>query len=197
MAKAAKTRTCVVCRESFDKQDLLRFVVDPNNDIMLDVYAKAPARGSYICQNQACLDKAIGKSVIVKMLKANKVENFKENTLKSLLNKLSSALLMLKKSQRLVLGTDNVIDLIKANKCVYVLFAEDISSKSKTKIEHYLEKNTVKSTSLLTKDELSDYTGLANCTVLAFQKCSLTDSFIQTVNFYKKVLNTWKILKKV
>ncbi len=197
MSKQAKTRTCVICRDNFDKQDLLRFVVSPNNDIMLDVYHKAPARGTYVCDKATCLDKAINKSVIVKMLKANKTENLMADMEKSLTSKISSNIVMLKKSQMLTLGTDNVVDLLKANKLKYVMIAGDVSAKTAEKINHYAQKNSVKSDALFTKDILSDITGVANCTVIGLKPCALTTSLVTTLNFYKKVLNTWKNLKKV
>jgi ribosomal protein L7Ae-like RNA K-turn-binding protein len=97
---------------------------------------------------------------------------------------------MLKKSQMMVLGTENVIELIKSGKSDFVLFAEDISDNSRQKIDFYIQKSSVKSESLLTKDQLSDMTTLANCSVLAFKKNSLTAQLIQAVKLYKKVLNT-------
>jgi predicted RNA-binding protein YlxR (DUF448 family) len=190
MAKPAKTRMCLMCRENFAKDELLRFVVDPNNQLLLDIYAKAPARGEYVCYNDACIDKAVGKKVLAKMLKTDKNQDLAESMLKSLFAKISNLMLMLKKSQMMVLGTENVIELIKSGKADFVLFATDISDNSKNKIDFYIQKSAVKSESLLTKDQLSDMTTLANCSVLAFKKNSLTAQLTQAVKLYKKVLNT-------
>lgn len=190
MAKAAKTRMCLMCRESFEKSELSRFVVSPDNQLLLDIYAKAPARGNYICNADACIDKAINKKVIIKMLKTDKNQDLCETIEKSLLAKISNAFLMLKKSQMMVMGTENVIELIKSSKAKYVMFATDISANSKDKIGYYVDKSMLNSDSLLSKEQLEEMTGLANCTVLAFKRCSLTDELIKAVKLYKKVLNT-------
>jgi uncharacterized protein len=187
MPKAPKTRTCMVCRENFDKDDLLRFVVDPANNVMLDVYKKAPARGNYICNDEKCIEKAIKKSIIIKMLKANKSDTLVESVQKSLFTKICSDIGMLKKANRLVIGTDGVIDLLKSNKTKFVIFAEDISEKSQEKIEFYTHKNAVISVNLFNKEQLTELTGLANCSVLALKSSSLSNSLAKTIEFYKKV----------
>lgn len=187
MAKAAKTRTCVACRNEFDKSELLRFVVDPSNNLMLDVYAKAPARGSYVCSDDACLSKAIDKQVLIKMLKANKDENFKSSVLKSLLAKISTDLKMLKKAQLFAPGAEQTLELIKANKADFVLFVEDISEKSQAKILSSLEKNSVEHATVLTKDELSNFVDIANCSLLAFKRNKLTTSLKNTLKVYGKL----------
>lgn len=187
MAKVAKTRTCVACRNNFDKDELLRFVVDPSNNLMLDVYAKAPARGTYVCQDKACLVKAIDKQVLIKMLKTNKVDDFKLSVEKSLLAKISTDLKMLKKAQLFTPGAEQTVELIKANKADFILFVEDISEKSQAKILANLEKTSLDYVNVLTKDQLSDFVDIANCSVLAFKRNKLTTSLKNTLKVYKKL----------
>ena len=47
-------RTCVCCRNTFDKGQLLR-VVKYNNEFSLDPSGKAAGRGAYVCGSNACL----------------------------------------------------------------------------------------------------------------------------------------------
>lgn len=49
-------RTCVACRESKPKKQLIR-IVKTGDEIKLDVTGKANGRGAYICDDAACLER--------------------------------------------------------------------------------------------------------------------------------------------
>ena len=49
-------RTCVVCRNSKDKRELVRFVKTAEGAIGFDETGKMAGRGAYICKT--CLEKA-------------------------------------------------------------------------------------------------------------------------------------------
>ncbi len=50
-------RTCVVCKEQGEKDELVRFVAEPNGDagVMLDVVGTLPGKGAYCHLTIACL----------------------------------------------------------------------------------------------------------------------------------------------
>ncbi len=52
-------RSCVGCRVTRDKKDLIRVVRTPEGSIQLDPRGKLPGRGAYICPDTECLKKAI------------------------------------------------------------------------------------------------------------------------------------------
>lgn len=52
-------RTCMGCNEKKDKKDLIRIVVNKENEINVDITGKLAGRGAYICMSQNCLDKVI------------------------------------------------------------------------------------------------------------------------------------------
>lgn len=51
-------RTCTVCREQKNKNELLRIVKNKENIIKVDEIGKQPGRGAYICYDMECLEKA-------------------------------------------------------------------------------------------------------------------------------------------
>lgn len=57
--KKIPQRTCLGCRESKAKQDLIRIVKQNDGKIFIDKTGKANGRGAYICNNVECLEKAI------------------------------------------------------------------------------------------------------------------------------------------
>lgn len=57
--KKIPMRMCVACREMKSKKELIRVVRDEDGTIHIDPSSKAPGRGAYICNDVACLEKAV------------------------------------------------------------------------------------------------------------------------------------------
>lgn len=56
MEKKLPMRTCIACRESKLKKELIR-VVKFNDEIKLDLTGKANGRGAYVCNDVECIKK--------------------------------------------------------------------------------------------------------------------------------------------
>ena len=59
MSSTARQRTCIVCRNTSGKTELIRVVRTPEGQVRLDATGKANGRGAYLCPNAECLKKAI------------------------------------------------------------------------------------------------------------------------------------------
>lgn len=71
MAKQIPLRQCTGCREMKPKNELVRVIRTPENDICLDKTGRMNGRGAYICQNTECLKRAIKTKGIERALKVN------------------------------------------------------------------------------------------------------------------------------
>ena len=75
MAKTAtKTRripqrTCIACRTTGDKRELVRIVRTPDGRVMPDASGKAAGRGAYLCRSPECWDNASTKRLLDKALR--------------------------------------------------------------------------------------------------------------------------------
>lgn len=69
-------RSCVICRLKKDKTDLIRIVKNKENEIKIDESGKLNGRGTYICDNIECLEKAIKTKKIEKSLEIKLSEEF-------------------------------------------------------------------------------------------------------------------------
>jgi predicted RNA-binding protein YlxR (DUF448 family) len=49
------TRTCVACRTSRPKRELVRIVRTPDGTVVADETGKVAGRGAYVCRTAACL----------------------------------------------------------------------------------------------------------------------------------------------
>ena len=58
MAKKTPSRTCIGFRRERHKNELLRFVLSPEHEIVLDYNGKLPGRGCYACVDRDCIRNA-------------------------------------------------------------------------------------------------------------------------------------------
>ena len=59
--KHVPLRTCIACRESKPKRELLRVVRTPDGHVVIDPTSKKPGRGAYLCARLSCWETAIKK----------------------------------------------------------------------------------------------------------------------------------------
>ncbi|GCE20237.1 RNase P modulator RnpM [Dictyobacter kobayashii] len=52
-------RTCIACRESKPKRELLRVVRTPEGRVLIDATGKKSGRGAYLCARLSCWQKAL------------------------------------------------------------------------------------------------------------------------------------------
>ncbi|MBQ3571639.1 MAG: YlxR family protein [Clostridia bacterium] len=57
MNKSKPIRTCIACRQEFEKNQLLRIVRTPEGNYIVDKTGKANGRGAYICNSVECAKK--------------------------------------------------------------------------------------------------------------------------------------------
>ncbi|MFQ5864573.1 MAG: RNase P modulator RnpM [bacterium] len=68
MSSHQPIRTCVGCGQKKLKSELLRIVRTPEKMVEIDVAAKKPGRGAYLCYDVACFSTAIKKGRIKQKL---------------------------------------------------------------------------------------------------------------------------------
>ncbi len=67
--KRIPLRKCVGCQEEKSKNDLIRIIKTPKEEVLLDATGRKNGRGAYICPNQDCLTKAIKSKGLERSLK--------------------------------------------------------------------------------------------------------------------------------
>lgn len=68
MNRKVPMRTCVVTREKYPKQELIRIVKNNDNQVFVDLTSKSNGRGAYIKKDLDVLAKAIKTKVLEKHL---------------------------------------------------------------------------------------------------------------------------------
>ena len=68
--KKVPLRMCIACKSSKPKRELIR-IVKNDDGIILDKTGKLNGRGSYICNDQECMNKLIKQKVLNKVFRTN------------------------------------------------------------------------------------------------------------------------------
>ena len=85
LLKNLPQRTCLGCNTKKDKKDLIRIVINKENEINIDVKGKMPGRGTYICNSVECLENAIKNKRLDRALNHNFSDEI-YNNLKNLIS---------------------------------------------------------------------------------------------------------------
>jgi predicted RNA-binding protein YlxR (DUF448 family) len=62
-------RTCVGCRRTGTKDSLLRVARRPDGRVVVDPTGKAPGRGAYVHRDPACVEAALARDGLWRMLR--------------------------------------------------------------------------------------------------------------------------------
>ena len=62
-------RSCVSCRRTDSKRELVRIVRTPQQGVQIDPSGTLAGRGAYLCRERACWQKAIKSSALSRALK--------------------------------------------------------------------------------------------------------------------------------
>ena len=69
MSKQIPVRQCIGCREMKPKNEMVRIIRTPDNDICLDKTGRMNGRGAYICLSLDCYNNAVRSKAIERALK--------------------------------------------------------------------------------------------------------------------------------
>ena len=69
--KRLPQRTCVICRTTMAKRNLMRIVRTPEGRVVLDPRGKAAGRGAYLCPRKECFTSARARFSVARGLETD------------------------------------------------------------------------------------------------------------------------------
>ncbi len=69
MARKKPQRTCIGCRQTATKRELIRIVRTPEGRVEVDPTGKQAGRGAYLCANRRCWHRALDQKQVNRALK--------------------------------------------------------------------------------------------------------------------------------
>ncbi len=82
--KKIPMRTCVVTKEKFPKNELVRVVRTPKGEVEIDLTGKLNGRGAYLKKDENVINKAKKTKILNKMLEVDIKDNIYEELLQLL-----------------------------------------------------------------------------------------------------------------
>jgi len=106
-------RTCLGCRKVLQRDDLVRYVVGPQGEIVLDYRGRLPGRGAYTCIDAGCIRQAVARRQFERAFRgraqAPEADRLIDDLTDALAVKLESLIGMGRKSGVVVSGTSEVL----------------------------------------------------------------------------------------
>jgi predicted RNA-binding protein YlxR (DUF448 family) len=185
-------RTCVACRTVADKKELLRFVLAPHSQVVVDYRQQLPGRGLYTCFNPQCLAQAVKKNsfnrVFGATLKTVELADLQAQLQLVMVQRIKGLMLMARKAGQLIAGSSMVIDALKGSMpLTAVVMATDITANMKQKIESSAARQQVFCTQLFDKVFLGQMLGKQERSVVAIQNGALATLLKNELNRYELV----------
>ena len=137
-AKGHSERTCIGCRTAFPKEQVVRIVSGPAG-IVIDLRDRLNGRAAYVCPRRDCITKAFSRDTLAKSLRSKLVlpqtEVFVAQLADLIRLRMQSFVSMALKAGKIAAGYSAVRDALGKNRVKLLLFAADVSSGTRDKID--------------------------------------------------------------
>ena len=139
MTKTEPERSCIITREAKAKEELIRFVVGPNQQLVPDLSGKLPGRGIYVSCSKLLVAEAIAKRVFSKAAKAQVMipEGLLAEIEAQLARRMLDALSLARKAGQVVTGFEKVEAACKSGKVEALIHADDAGEDGLKKLAFY------------------------------------------------------------
>ena len=185
-------RSCISCRTTRDKKELLRFVLAPDRTLVPDLLSKLPGRGAYTCLNRECLRSAAHKGLFARAFKGEVKFEGTESLIKQVVDRLEerigSYLALVNKAGKVVSGSDLVLESIKKRKTGFVFIAIDISTDIGAKVLEMADRFAVPHVAIFDKDRLGAYIGKSLRSAVSVEHGGFVDKVTMEVAKYRNLL---------
>jgi len=170
------------------KDELLRFVLDPERVVFPDIARKLPGRGAYTCYSRKCLDLAISKKQFFRSFKGE-VTLLPPDDLAGMITRLqeeriTSFIAMANKAGKAVSGSDKVMDALRKGMVALLVLAGDISPDSRSRFMAIAEKTGVKVIDFSLKERLGATLGKEIRTAVAVISLPFADALDRELTRY-------------
>ncbi len=165
-------RTCLGCREAIDQDALVRFVLSPQGDLLVDYRRRLPGRGAYTHPARQCILNAVKRQQFGRTLRQPGLQSSAPALLDSLAGQIrervAGLLGMARKSGQIISGSNAVLEaLANPGRVGLVLVAEDISPAIEEKVRARAAAASVACHRLLEKGHMGQILGKAERSVAA------------------------------
>jgi predicted RNA-binding protein YlxR (DUF448 family) len=186
-------RTCIACRGTFAKNDVVR-IVAVSGSVIVDYREKLPGRGAYVCPRPECIRKALSREGLSRALHTARLtlpspEEFTARLAAGITEKIKSLITMSAKARRLAAGYSAVRDALGKGRVQMIVCARDLSDGTKEKVLLTDETSRVRQATLFTKDELGQMLGREEVGIVGIEDRGFADAVWKEAERLKSLIN--------
>ena len=136
---ALPERRCIVTREALEKDQLIRFVLGPDNEIVPDLLENLPGRGYWVTASRKTLAEAVKKNAFAKAMQASvkPAPDLVARIVTMIDRQIVDLLGLARRSGSLVTGFEKVDVALRTGKAVLLIQANDAGADGRSKLARH------------------------------------------------------------
>ena len=136
---ALPERRCIVTREALEKDQLIRFVLGPNDEIVPDLSENLPGRGYWVTASRKILAEAVKKNAFARAMQASvkPAPDLVERVAGLIDRQVVDLLGLARRSGSLVTGFEKVDVALRTGKAVLLIEAKDAGADGRAKLARH------------------------------------------------------------
>ena len=186
-------RSCLGCRQVMEQDQLVRYVVSPDGELLVDYRGRLPGRGAYTCLSRDCVRLAVQRRQFQRTFRRDlptiDPDALNEALLVAIESRIINLLGMAKKSGVVLSGGKLVLDAMAVpGQVAVVMLAEDVSSGIAEKVVSSATYRRIPCWRLLDKERLGRLLGKEERSVVALKAGALAESVKTEMLRYKQMV---------
>jgi uncharacterized protein len=169
-SKRGPERTCIGCRQTRPKAQLMRLVCSPTGLLLLDLHGKLPSRGAYLCPQRLCAAQAVKGARLREAFRHEVTPSPVDDLVRAMASVMEERALvcirMARKAGRLVSGYTQVSRALVHEPVICLLMAEDTARERRREYEAWCAQRQIPCRSFLAKARLGELAGRGESSAL-------------------------------
>jgi predicted RNA-binding protein YlxR (DUF448 family) len=187
-------RTCIGCRTTMKKDEVVRLVAGPEG-ILIDYREKLPGRAAYVCPRQDCIKKSFTRDTLAKAfrhkIRTPDLASFIVQLQTIISEKIKSLLAISVKARKIAVGYSAVHDALEKGRVFLLLYACDVSEGTMKKVAAHGDALPRQET-IFARSELGQILQRELVGVVAILDQGLADSLWGEIMRLKNLINSCK-----
>jgi len=186
-------RSCLGCRQVFNQNGLVRYVLSPQGQVLVDYRHKLPGRGAYTCLERSCIDSAVKRRQFDRAFSSN-VRELDASVLRDAVRqqvreRILNLLGMARKSATVLSGSSLVLESLGGRTgLALVLVADDVSAAIGEKVSAKAAMVGIPCFRLFDKGVLGQVLGKGERSVVALKDGLLAETVKNEMSRYEKIV---------
>lgn len=185
-------RSCIACRKVLDQSLLVRYVLSPQGEVLVDYGRKLPGRGGYTCCAITCLETAVKRKQFERIFTGRctppTFQALKQALINQVRQRVANLVGMARKSGVVMSGSRLVMtELGRDSGLALVLLSDDLSPTIAAKVKSIAENRGVPCHVIFDKGYMGQLMGKGERSVVALRSGPLAETINNEILRYEQI----------